>query len=676
MGKKVNLFNYRASKAEGNKHITINENLLTKEFLGLLRVMNNHALMEALCGHNLCWANHHEHEYVVEYTNVEIDQSRPDGMIALKHADGTTEVRLFFENKVDAPLRAEQLNHYLDSHATQKHDRLLVVTPRIHDKQIVKGMGDERLIFHTWDDVAKLLKKHGKTNATEERLVTLFLEAMEHLAGCSELTPEIINDSNFVQMNQFMTKVLDNIDLLAYGVKLAGRFDNFGGLYSYLFRGDRCHDSFANLGAYFYTDDFGIPLKTEGVPEFMLMFSILPNHQEKLIDDKLKAIVDTLVKNGFESNLDGDVITNKRHMLWYRQPITSSFTVDQALEFTNTAFALLAQAGAFAHPYFKYLKTAKWNGLVHSWANHMNEQYFLGHDDEAHPLGSNTFLGYYFTPTPDNDCLWFGVHHDAQAWELPLLEEGQPDLMFIWWLYDETMNNDPSLQALVQQLTQQGFELLVSPAHEGWHYLGYRKTLLDGDDEAQHEQAVAFTQEMFAKMNQAKTFDHPYFAWIKNANWTALADSWANKMDSSTFEPHHSPCERLGGPINGYSYNHNDERSPGATLQWFGVINDPAAWDLEPLTTGQPELIFIWWIDEEVINNPLFQELLITLKKSGFDFGYHTNEGWYFISYRQTLQDGTDDAQLAQAWAFTETMFKVMEEAQAFGHPYFKQFKE
>ena len=74
-------------------------------------------------------------------------QSRPDGKICVK-GQNKDEYTIYLENKTSrSGLHEKQLSNHLSSFCQDDKSFLLVTTPRITDKQVIKKVGSKKVFF-------------------------------------------------------------------------------------------------------------------------------------------------------------------------------------------------------------------------------------------------------------------------------------------------------------------------------------------------------------------------------------------------------------------------------------------------------------------------------------------------------------------------------------------------
>jgi hypothetical protein len=335
------------------------ENKLTYNFLALLHTLNNKELLEWLSD-----------EYLSDDPLMEIEtvlgggRSNPDGCIYLENKGGEF-VRIYLENKTNRRgISTEQILAHLDW--LKEKDKLLVITPRLSDKNIIKELKNEKILFKTWSDIVEFLQ-----NNCDNVIARQFIE-YGHLSGefdeYGEVTQEDIKlhlESLKLQFDKKISRIFYNFsveyDFSLYGFKNLCPYNNINWGRNGLELGESIENkSFGqwfSISYYYLTDDHGIPFK-RGVPELAFFFDINPEYLEQICNDK--TFVDILKKlepYGFENNMEGKLTSNRWRLFVYRKPVIDFevININALCIFSDNVFKLLKENGAFEHKYFKEL---------------------------------------------------------------------------------------------------------------------------------------------------------------------------------------------------------------------------------------------------------------------------------------------------------------------------------
>jgi hypothetical protein len=127
------------------------ENKLTYNFLSLVNLLNEREFLEWLTDELL------DNDPL---ENIETvfggRKSNPDGCITLRNR-GKNIIKIYIESKTNRRgISKEQLVLHLEW--LNAGDKLLVITPRLSDKNIIREIKNNDIIFKTWSEISEYLK--------------------------------------------------------------------------------------------------------------------------------------------------------------------------------------------------------------------------------------------------------------------------------------------------------------------------------------------------------------------------------------------------------------------------------------------------------------------------------------------------------------------------------------
>lgn len=332
------------------------ENKLTYNFLSLVDLLNSREFLEWLTDELL------DNEPL---ENIEPvlggGKSNPDGCITIRDRENK-KIRVYIENKTNRRgISKEQLISHLDW--LNENDKLLVMTPRIGDRNVIKEINTKAIVFKTWSEIAGYLKNNIQNVIAEQ-----FIEYGK-LSGEFDEFGEISNN----EIKIFVENLKLNFEQ-----KISSIFYNFSFEYDFISKGltkiKPCYyDHFGRRGVelcfnndfttygqwwsisyYYSTNDHGIQFKN-GIPEIVFFFDVNPEKLDILgIDTEFKNIIKKLEQVGFESNLNKKITDNNWRLLIFRKPIIDFdvININELCKFTDMVISLLRDCGAFEHKYF------------------------------------------------------------------------------------------------------------------------------------------------------------------------------------------------------------------------------------------------------------------------------------------------------------------------------------
>ncbi|MGE0087325.1 MAG: hypothetical protein AB7S75_23205 [Desulfococcaceae bacterium] len=332
------------------------ENKLTYSFLALVDFINNREFMEWLC-------DGYFSDNPVQQINGVLGggNSNPDGKIIIRDRNGDN-INIYIENKTNRrQLSVEQIISHLEW--LNGKDKLLVITPRASDRNIVKELKNDVIVFKTWSEIAEYLRKKLQNKIAEQ-----FIEYGK-LSGEFEENGELTRSeievySSYYQMN-FEGKIYSIFNsLLIELYSIESEFkniyyeyrDNWGrkGIEIYSNKEETKYGQWWAISLYYSVNDHKIKLKKQ-VPEIVFFFDVDPSKKDVLKNDNcFRDLVKDLLKLGFESNLNNELTPNKWRLLIYRKSITDfqNINLQELLGFVFHVFNKLKESKAIEHEYF------------------------------------------------------------------------------------------------------------------------------------------------------------------------------------------------------------------------------------------------------------------------------------------------------------------------------------
>lgn len=339
------------------------ENKLTYNFLSVLELLNSKHFCEFLVKQPLS-------DRPLQNINTVYGGglSNPDGSFELRKQNGEI-ITVYFENKTRRrDLSIEQLNSHLDW--LKDDDRLLVITPRKSDIDLIRNFGNERIIFFTWSEIATELKKENSMISDQfidyGRLRGEFEELGELHSTDIKICCAYLKTNYQAKLNNILNHFHHEVDLAKYGFTVKKRPNNqWGRRGTEFINGDymtidttiNTFGQFWAIAYYHDTTDHGIPFLNEQ-PEICVFFDVNPARKSTLqSDESFKQIITALEEKGFESNLFNERSINSWRLFFYRKPISefNTISVAELLNFTEEVFSKLVSVGVLKHPYFAEL---------------------------------------------------------------------------------------------------------------------------------------------------------------------------------------------------------------------------------------------------------------------------------------------------------------------------------
>ena len=341
------------------------EDELTYAFFSMLETVNSKKIYEYLSKKKLI-NNPLKNIKLLPVGN----NTNPDGELLLIDEDNK-EFKLLFENKTKIrQLNKEQIIGHLE--LCNKNDKLLVITPRKHDKSIIDEIKDKnnRIIFYTWSEIASELNK----NFPDDKIVQQFIE-FGNISGQFEELGEITRDDILNEIEKWKVKFDDKMDTIFRYLKDKFKtekypfsknnieYDDSGdyGRWGIEIHGKRKNKTYSQvlfIGYYYETKDHGINFLKEDIPEIVMFFDIDENKKGKVLEDKdFCEKIKKLKKYGFENNLDGKN-TENMYRLFYKRKSLDEFNIINAFiinDFLIETFEQINTIGLNEHKYFTEL---------------------------------------------------------------------------------------------------------------------------------------------------------------------------------------------------------------------------------------------------------------------------------------------------------------------------------
>jgi hypothetical protein len=332
------------------------ENKLTYSFLTLVDILNDREFIEWLAG-----------LYLKEKPVISVDgvqgggDSNPDGVISIKNRQEEI-INIYIENKTNRrAISKEQLIKHLEW--LDGCDKLLVITPRFSDKKIIQEMGNEKILFRSWPEIAEYLKKNIN-NVIAEQFVQ-YGKMSGEFEELGEITREEIETYIAFNKMNFDGKICSifeayraeaNLRNYGYGNTNLEYRDNWGrkGIEITPFKKNAKYGQWLAISLYYSTYDHRIEFLND-VPEIVFFMDVNPEYKQLLQNDaQFRMIEEKLVKVGFESNLDNNITKNKWRLMIYRKSISEfkQVNISQIVSFADEVFLKLKNANANEHPYF------------------------------------------------------------------------------------------------------------------------------------------------------------------------------------------------------------------------------------------------------------------------------------------------------------------------------------
>jgi len=303
------------------------------------------------------------------------NNSNPDGELIFIN-ENDVEFKLYFENKTKIrKLDKEQLLNHLT--LCKQNDKLLVITPRKHDKIIIDEIKNKNIIFFTWQEIATELKnKYG-----DNIIVKQFIE-YGNISGQFEELSEINRYDIINEIEKFKVKFDEKMGNILHTLKdkfetekykfsqeniCIDDSDKYGrwGIEIYGKRKRKTYGQCIFIGYYYNTENHGINFKKDEIPEIVIFFDIYWDKDEineemmdKIIKDEyLCNGIKKLSKYDFENNLHNKNKDLRWHLFYKRKSIDEFDVLNTFVlnEFIEEAFEQIRMVGLNEHKYFSEL---------------------------------------------------------------------------------------------------------------------------------------------------------------------------------------------------------------------------------------------------------------------------------------------------------------------------------
>lgn len=337
------------------------EDELTYAFFSMLEIMASKELLEFLSQKSLA----SDPLKNIKLLPVGLT-TNPDGEILLTD-NNNEEFKLLFENKTK--IRKLDKNQIIGHLALcSADDKLLVVTPRKSDANIINDIDDSRIIFITWSEIATELYKNYSNNIIAQQFVEYgkISGQFEELGELTQYDVDIytkylkINFDN--RLNTILSYFKDDFICHKYSIpfdKSDVELKDYGWGRNGIEIGRKKRESRSYgqcffIGYYYNTSDHKIKLKKD-VPEIAIFFDTLPGYKDKLKNDaEFCQMLSQLETVGFENNIFEKHTSSVWRLLFKRLPIDEFKILNPATlkEFVEKSFEHLLESGITQHKYF------------------------------------------------------------------------------------------------------------------------------------------------------------------------------------------------------------------------------------------------------------------------------------------------------------------------------------
>jgi hypothetical protein len=302
----------------------------------------------------LCLLSHYKPKEFIDYLldeklaeNAEIQnfeavfgggEANPDGMFEI--TSGVENISVFLEIKTfRRKLDLEQLKRHVACHCEGKDDtRLLVITSNKHDKDLIKSLGDPKIRFRSWEEIAGFISKHSDDRIAKD--FVLYGEEQGEFEEPMDVTKHDIDIFTAYVQSKWARKITF---FLNETIQLIKNEDDFPIREAELVTQDawgrniikivfpnaqkNVYGQWLACGIYYDTKDHGIPFKEKGVPELAFFFD-MHNGAAKNLPEEVKAAFKKLTSKGFEENTDGKITSNRWRVLFKRKPLSQIDSLD------------------------------------------------------------------------------------------------------------------------------------------------------------------------------------------------------------------------------------------------------------------------------------------------------------------------------------------------------------
>ncbi|MBD5646377.1 MAG: hypothetical protein HDQ89_01730 [Desulfovibrio sp.] len=324
----------------------------------------------------LCLLSHYQPKEFIEYLleetlpgNTRIQnfedvygggESNPDGRLDI--ISGNREFFVFleiktFRRKVDL----EQLQRHVVAHCEGEPDSLLlVITADKRDKEKIRSLGDARIKFRSWEEIAGYISKHS-----DDRIARDFVRYGQELGefeGPMDITKDDIEIfTSFVKSK--WTQKIDNV--LNRTIELIGEKGDFPipkaeldpqdawgrKVIKITFPHTQKNDygQWLACGIYYDTKDHGIRFNSDGTPE-LAFFLDMSLGRAKNLPAEIKKAFKALSSKEFEENTEGQITNNRWRVLFKRIPLNQvdSLEPDFIKDFLYGCLTEISQSPALA----------------------------------------------------------------------------------------------------------------------------------------------------------------------------------------------------------------------------------------------------------------------------------------------------------------------------------------
>jgi len=260
-------------------------------------------------------------------------------------------------------LDAEQLKGHLKR--CKQTDVLLVTSPRKSDIDIIKEIGDARIIFKTWQEISLFFKnsfqdnpivlqfvEYGKKSGEFDELGEIYSEDIKVFCEYLKIDFDKKAESifrNFIHEVELSKFGFNNVEL-----NFADNWGRKGVEINLKNSQNRTYGQWSAVSIYYDTYDIEMAFK-KNVPDMVFFWEVQPDLKHLLQSDKeFVEIINSLMLDGFESNLNNELTPNEWRLLVYRQPISEFqiINVQLIISFTETVLSKILKNNATRHNYF------------------------------------------------------------------------------------------------------------------------------------------------------------------------------------------------------------------------------------------------------------------------------------------------------------------------------------
>jgi hypothetical protein len=313
------------------------ENILTYNFLWIVQYINDVKFLKFISGGLSISCD----EPIV---NIETvfggGESNPDGAITVKLINNEF-ITIYIESKTyRRGIDIDQLNRHIINHLNE-NDLLLVITPREIDKDIIKNIKSNVLVFHTWQEIAQYLEE----NHSDDPIVNEFIE-YGNIRGEFKIMKDLVNNDvetivrwykNDIndRLNHIYQKLSEEIPTLfqKYNINVddVKIGDHWGRRGIEIYFKKSKYGIWAFFGIYYNEYDHKIPLENNN-PSLAFFIDGNPGDIKSNIDKNSDLLTEFkyLEKVGFKCNNSGRLTPNRWRLVAFLKSLENinSFSAD------------------------------------------------------------------------------------------------------------------------------------------------------------------------------------------------------------------------------------------------------------------------------------------------------------------------------------------------------------